>query len=309
MVAFSISETATAGFGLIRRKPLTVLGWGLFLFVVGVLPILAALAWIVSHLGGFADLEDLGERELFARLLPVWMGAMGLYLFMIVGSVIAQAMVICAVFRAVLEPSKRAFGYLRLGAQELWVGLSLIVAHLLLGIVVGIAWTPVAVACALLIASHQETAAAFVGFFGGLAVFAGVVWLMLRLSMAAPLSFAERRFAFFESWDLTKGQSGRLLLTALLTLVFILLTEVAVGLVFFVAMVATGAASYFTALSGADPSDWTVNQLLAFIGPMLGVGGLIYILFAGIVLAVSLAPWATAYKSLAAGMVREPGVA
>jgi hypothetical protein len=38
-----------------------------------------------------------------------------------------------------------------------------------------------------------------------------LIWLALRLSMAAPMTFADNQFRLFESWTLTKGQGWRLL--------------------------------------------------------------------------------------------------
>ena len=35
---------------------------------------------------------------------------------------------------------------------------------------------------------------------------------VLRLSLALPMSFAQRRFRLYESWDLTRGQAGKMFL-------------------------------------------------------------------------------------------------
>ena len=42
-------------------------------------------------------------------------------------------------------------------------------------------------------------------------VYGVVIWVSLRLSMAAPMTFAERKLRIFESWELTKGHTLSLL--------------------------------------------------------------------------------------------------
>jgi hypothetical protein len=124
MATFSISDAVVAGFDVIRRRPLSVVAWGLAYFALAVLPSAGLFALVggdfielfsqVSRSGGNPDMEA------FTRLNST------MTLFQPIAfltAVAARAMLTTAVFRAVLEPKNRGFFYLRLGKDELWQAL------------------------------------------------------------------------------------------------------------------------------------------------------------------------------------------
>lgn len=313
MTDFSIGEVGTSGLRLIGRKPLAIIVWGLFIFVALVLPTGLMFAMIGPD---FADLfRQMGsgvpiDKDAVRDLVFEMQGRMALLNpLMTVLSLAGRAVLICAVFRAVLEPQKSAFAYLRLGAQELWVGLVLIVESILLALSIICAIIPVAIVVTILGVSHQAGAAVAAGFIGA-AIIAGVaIWLVVRFSMALPLSFVERRFALFESWNFTKGHAGNLFLTALLVIVLVILMEMIVGAVVGAALLATGMSFNFdeTAIRSffeQPPQVW-LRTLAPFV---LGIG-LMGAVVASAFNTVAVAPWAAAYKALSKGFAREPGVA
>jgi hypothetical protein len=125
-----------------------------------------------------------------------------------------------AAFRAVLQPEASRWGYLRFGRRELWLGLTLVVFVLVFAILMftllAILGVAVAVGIAAAHSGHTPGPAALpllklIQVVCGLAIF----WVMLRLSMALPMSFAENRFVFYEAWSLTRGQGLKLFLLGL----------------------------------------------------------------------------------------------
>ncbi|HEX6861133.1 MAG TPA: hypothetical protein VF138_13155, partial [Caulobacteraceae bacterium] len=136
------------------------------------------------------------------------------------------------------------------------------------------------------------------GIVAGLALLAAMAWTALRLSMALPMSFAERRFRFFEAWTLTRGEGGALFLIGLLLIAILILMEAVIGGVVGGAMLAffaghppsEGAVEAFFA---QPVSDWATQ-----LAPFAVVGGVALALLGAAFYAVMYAPWAAAYRML-----------
>jgi hypothetical protein len=113
------------------------------------------------------------------------------------------------------RPQEPAFLHLRVGADELRV-LGTFVA-----VVLAIAL--VAAAGGLLVGQARRIGggAAALAALAGLAVMA---WLAVRLSLAAPAVFSERRFAFGDAWRATRGQVWSLLGMTLLAACLVAMT-------------------------------------------------------------------------------------
>jgi hypothetical protein len=105
---------------------------------------------------------------------------------------LAQALVAPAVYRAVLEPEKRRFGFLRLGKTEarmLGVLIILVVVQLVLNVGADLA---------------TRGAGAAIGLAGGVIVnliaFALGLWVAARLSLVAPLTVLRSGLPLVEGW-------------------------------------------------------------------------------------------------------------
>ena len=119
--------------------------------------------------------------------------------FWVVGAIINMAVV-----RAVLEPERGAYAYMRLGPTELW----LMLANFVLFILYTIASTALAIPMGLVMAFVLMTwrdAVPFVQLPMQMVSWGMSIWLGLRFCMVAPLIFNDRRFRLFESWTLTRG--------------------------------------------------------------------------------------------------------
>ncbi|HEX5379893.1 MAG TPA: hypothetical protein VFW47_15050, partial [Phenylobacterium sp.] len=212
----------------------------------------------------------------------------------IASSIISMAVVNSAIYRAVLEPENSAFGYLRLGVQELWVCLVTIVFYVLM--VLGVIGAMIPVGVATMVAGQAGS------WMGGLVVFllacggvAAIIWVWLRLSLAAPMSFRERKFRLFESWALTRGQGWRLFAVVLALLAIMVAGEIL--LVILASGLGAGAAmshaGQIQAFLEHPPADW-----LARAAPWLAGIGVIYTVLMGVVFAIITAPFAEIYRQL-----------
>ena len=227
------------------------------------------------------------EARLFGGL--IWMWPLGL---------IAGAVNIAAVYRAVLQPQNRRFASLRIGMQEVWLVVLMLVEALLAMVFAVAAALVVARACVAAARFADPAVAIVVGVIGALGSVILLGWIWLRLSLAGPMTFAERRLRLFESWGQTRGHAGQLLLLALLQVGVL----IGVGLVM---QALEGTAFALFDPYGADPravKAWLAHPPAAAVwAPWVVGGGLVMAIYIGAVRALVSAPWAAAYRDLTRG--------
>lgn len=296
-MAFSPTESAFEGFRLARRSPLTIVIWALFFVVMT-----AGILWLVGG-GSMANFMEVAED--FERAgdapTPEQVGEFLNAYFAFVGPIIPigvvfGAVITAAVNRAIVRPSESAFGYLRLGMDEVRV----FVVRLVLGIIIGLACAIPAVIGAIALgvagmALQDNPGLIFlVAVLFALAFIAFVIWLSVRFSLAMPITVAERRFAFFDSWSLTRGHVWGLIGMAILAWVLglvvqILLSIVILPILFFV----SGGFDSLMALQ-----DMTPMEIAREMTPL----AITILAFAAIVSALETAimytPFASAYVGL-----------
>lgn len=310
MARFSVSGAATSGFGVIGREPGAVLAWGALILVALVLPS-ASLAWtLVPDFAAIFKASAANQTssemdpQMITRFMQIQTKTMLFNLVYWLGGTVVQAVIAAAVFRIVLEPGQKGFAYLRLGAQELWLAL----VFLVMGVLAYIVWFIGVFAVVILailgyvlgaLASREVGVATciLVAVLASFAATGAMVWAMLRLSMAGPMSFAERKFLLFESWTLTRGQAWPLLGMALLLGLIIIALEIVVYGVVGVGLLAFGAKLFpmFQGLADQPPQVWA-----RVLWPFAAVAAVVGSLLAGPALALIFAPWATAYRDLRA---------
>lgn len=309
MARFSVTEAATAGFGVIARKPLALAGWAAALIVAVVVPTVLCLLALGPHLHQIIEmaLANQGnatpDPEDFQRMMQAQTGMTGVNLLFWLWSSFVKAVFAAAVFRAVLTPDQSAWAYLRLGSRELWLALLLLVEQVLAMIVIFVVTLLVVVVTAVVMVGGGENghgAAVAVGFAASAVAAAVLVWLALRLSMAAPMTFVDNQFRLFESWALTKGQGWRLLGMALLIVVFALGLQILFGGVLLGVGIAAGGSLAALRGEGAleaflarPPLEW-----LTVLWPVLAGGGAILAVFSAVIQTVVYAPWAAAHRAL-----------
>jgi hypothetical protein len=308
MANFSVTEAAAAGFGVIGRKPLAVVGWALALVAALMIP--AALCFLAMG-PELAKLMQLAMAQKGAdpdpaaleRMMRAQSGMTAFNMLYWLWSSFVKAVFCAAVFRAVLSPGQSAWAYLRVGSREMWLTLLLLVEQVLAMIAVFVIVLLVVVLAAIAGlsggAESGKTAAAITAVAGGFVAAGVLIWLALRLSMAAPMTFADNQFRLFESWTLTKGQGWRLLGVALLVVVFVLGLEILVGGVVLGVVVVGG--SWATLQQAGGIEAFLARppiELLRDLWPWLLSIGTITALFGAVVQAIFYAPWAVAHRAL-----------
>ena len=310
MARISVGGSATAGLSLIGREPMTIVVWGLALLVLALVPAMGMMAAMGPELlrmiqaiqaskGGGPD------SVAMQQMMRLQSGMMLFNLGSWIWGTLVKAVICAAVFRAILEPKASGLAHLRLGAQELWLALLFLVESVLAYIIV-IITTMMVVLPAVIVGvagghGGQGAASGVLTAVGlGFVAAAVLVWIALRLSMAAPMTFADRQFRLFESWSLTRGSAARLLGVGVLTVVIVLVLELVIcGLVLCALFAAGGPPAWIhdgkavEAFIAQPPAE-----LFRRVWPWLAAGGAVWSLVASGLFTIFCAPWAAAYRDL-----------
>ena len=301
MGEFSADRAITAGFRLIGREPAAFLVWIVAYLVIGVAPQMGAFALILpqwSRLMQEVAASAASHSTMnSAAMMRAQFGMLQLEPLIWITSLVSHTVLFAAVYRAVLFPEDRRFFYLRLGGRELWLGLVLMVLVVMAFLLMLVTMLPTGIAIGLMAAlGRGAPGVQFLAFPLVFAVLAAVVWVLLRLSLAPPQSFAERGFRLYESWDLTRGHAGKMFLVVL---AFVVMAWIAEAIL---AAVLLGLAGGF-----ADPASlWTWVRHprfdLAALAPWLVAGGLAVGVLSVAFITLFAAGWAEIYRDL----TREP---
>ncbi len=234
MPGFTPPPAAFDGFKLPGKQPGAVAGRGLewfrsFFWTAGVASLegfrlmrrepRAAGVWILMWLGAFmftAIVVATGNRvvtpnptayrglsDIVDRFGPFAAVSIGLFL-------LVWAMTTVAVYRAVLRPAERSFFFLRLGADELRLGIMTVVSFLLV-LVFGGAPAYLLLVLVSPLMQAMPMLARDIATVGALATVCVDIWLGVRLSLIAVETFAERRFHLTAYWPLARGRFWYLL--------------------------------------------------------------------------------------------------
>ena len=317
MTDFSIGDALGAGFGLVKRRPVSVLVWGLTFLLLGVaLP----MGLIVGLMGSdyFAllrsarpDIAPMSPAAASGMMQPLVAKWLLLQPILLLVGLLLRPILIAAVFRAVLRPRERGLAYLRFGRSELWLVLVDLVARILAAMLfVGLALIGLILGFILYAVFQSQNldwairGAAFATL--GILLFAIFIGICVRFSLAWPMSFAEGQFRLFESWELTRKHAWKLfalaLLIALVGAAVAIVCEVVAGVA---VMLAVGGAHWSQANVLALVQDPRALLTPGFeIG--LAVGGLAGAYLGGALFAIATAPWAVAYRELLPATRPEP---
>lgn len=298
-MSFSATEAAFEGFRLVRRKPLALLTWTLIYMVVSLASVLAmgamapAAADLTTLLEGYEATPPATLEEI-APVLNAYGRMLGGMSWVIVLSALSSVILTAAVARGVLEPQTGAkFGYVRLGMDELRVAVVSLVLFILMFLI----------SCAaFLIAGVVGGMAA--GMFEGwgwivavvlfLAAIALVIWLAVRWSLAIPITVAEKRLAFFDSFRVTRGKFWPMLGMAILAGVMALLVMLLSMLVTAPLNIASG----LSMASSIDADPAAVFKAYNLRNPWVVATVVANAIIYALILAVLYAPFSAAYRDL-----------
>lgn len=213
-MAFSASDAAFEGFRIVRRTPLAVVGWTLLHLAVFGLTF-ALVGRVMIDLTQQAEAIRGVSEPSMEQLAPLLQGYA--LVFGVAGplSVLASTMLTTAIVRTVLEPDQKRLGFMRLGMDEVRV----FGVYLIQFILLGIYYVAVMAICIMIGAMAKASGQPWLFipcFLLAIAGVIGLVWIAVKLSLTAPIIVAEKRFALFDSFKLTKGHFWPLLGMAIL---------------------------------------------------------------------------------------------
>lgn len=250
----SVGSILEGAFGLIRERFTAVAIWAGVYLAANV----ALLLTLQPAMAGAMSSAAAGDPSaMFGAMLPMY--AMNL-LLMLVGVVLYAASM-----RAVLRPEAGGIGFLRLGMDEIRL-LVLSILFFVVGLVLGFGFAMVFGMFGAGVAMASESAATTIllGFVIGVAVFALFMFLLIRFSLAFPLTLHRRRIVIGEAWALSKGHFWTLFGAALIVTLIGFMLTMAVGVF--------AAGSYFAdilAASGdADAAALAAERQMAAVGTL-----------------------------------------
>ncbi|MBF0664349.1 MAG: hypothetical protein IR159_02180 [Brevundimonas sp.] len=297
-MAFSGSDAAFEGFRLVRRNPMALVAWTLLYAVVSLVS-LFAMSNAIGPLTTWGERMEALEgtsptpEEVLAAFQGLGEVMLGLS-WLIPLQLAISAMLMAAVARAVLNPRAGGFGYLRLGMDELRV----FVVTLVLGILVICAWMGVALLVGVLAGIAGATGANWMWLFvvlGGLAGVAAVIWISVRLSLAVPITVAENRMAFFDSFAVTRGRFWPLLGMIIIAAVMVMVISLLSWVVTLPLSLAAGLESW---PQGGNNDPERIAAALDVTNPWIIVSALAEAVVYALTVGVMYAPFAAAYRDL-----------
>jgi hypothetical protein len=294
-MAIAIADAVAAGFGLIRKRPGSVLVWG----AVRTLYSFCAFALVAPLF--FTRLGDILTR-VRAGVPPDPATMTGLHsanILLSIAGAFVGAVLSCAVFRAVLKPDEGRFAFLRVGSAELFVFLLTIGLAVTAMVAAFAAAIPLITITIIAAVVHAKAAAVLIAIIGTIGLLVLLGWALLRLSIAGPMIVEDGKFHLADAWALTRGQVTELFMVAASLFIVLVVIEVVIGAI----VLAVGIAFLSQAAGGlvALHSFFTRPpvEILAGLAPGLIVLGLVAIPITGCLWAIIAAPWAWAYRNLA----------
>ncbi|MHB8528739.1 MAG: hypothetical protein ACYC8V_04405 [Caulobacteraceae bacterium] len=310
MAQIDVADAAMAGVKLTFRKPLTVLIWGVL--ITGYI----ALIFVLFGAGLLASIAALARNgvsepgpQLVLGMIGSFFGFVGL---LFIGLIVIGTVVATAAIRAELAPDKSAFAYMRLGGGELWVlgaNVVLTLIFIVTGIVLGIPLAIVSMALGFQAfagggfppgpGGFVQAMSGMIGvrLLGQVIIQVVIIWLWCRLAPGVVMTFRERQFRLFESWNLTRGHALPIFLTMLLVTVVVIAMDVVayviVGAVVFGTVLSTPGISDPGKFFARPPSDW-----IGIFGPTGIVAALLFAVVAGVATALKWAAVARIYTRL-----------
>ncbi|RZJ45752.1 MAG: hypothetical protein EON87_06720 [Brevundimonas sp.] len=290
-MSLSATEAAFEGFRVARRSPLAIVWWsGAYLLMFAAVFLIGGPA-LVQVMAQAQALESGGDPSMddIRALGESYAAFMG---WIVPPAIIIGSMLNAAVARAVIRPAESSFGYLRFGMDEVRV----FVVSLALGVLVALAamviFGVIGVLAGFASASGQSWMWLII-VLASLAGIAAIVCLMVRLSLAIPITLAERRMAVLSSWGLTKGHFWPLFGIAVIAAIMSIIVSLLGGIVAAPLTLLTGGLNTLSSQEGAS-----LVELIQVGWPALLAWGVINSVLSALQIAVLYAPFSAAYLQL-----------
>lgn len=298
-MSFSATDAALEGFRLARRNPMAILLWIVVCAVSSIGQMFAAGGMMQSMVSMTEMME--GMQASPPTTLEGWTPFLNAYGEMMSGaawmlpvSLVITSVLTAAVARAVLRPQEKAFGYLRLGMDEVRVFIVTLVISILAAVFCSVVFVGALVAGVIAIRA--------MGGWGGLVLaattlgaIAFIVWLLVRWSLAVPITVAEKRFAIFDSFAVTKGRFWPLLGMGLIALVMAILVMILCSFVSMPLGMMLGM-DMWGSMDG--PSAEHLMKMFDVTNPLVIASAVVDAVATVLMLGVIHAPFSAAYKGI-----------
>lgn len=302
-MSFSATDAAFEGFRLVRRNPIALVAWTLVYLIYTLGALFASGGMMKSMAVWMEQMEALENGpaptspEAFAPIMESYFQAMSHMAWAIPVSMVISAVLMAAIARAVLNPGASGFGYMRLGMDEVRVFFVTLIICILVALISAVAFVAAAVVGGIAVA-NIEGWGALIMVLAMLAAGAFVIWLTVRWSLAVPITVAEKRFALFDSFKVTKGHFWPLLGMAIIAGLMAFVVMLLCGLVSMpVSMM--GGMSMFAGMTSDDPGEILRN--FNPTNPWMIVSAVINAIIYALTVAIVYAPFSAAYRDIKAG--------
>ncbi len=292
-MAFSATECAFEGFRVARRTPMTILIWAAAYILFTALTFALVGGSFIALMAAATDLQGVTNPSP-ADLEPMFAAYTGMA-WILPLSLVFSAVLYTAALRVVLHPAEKGFGYMRLGMDEVRVFVVTLVLSVLAGIA-GVVVFGIAGVLAGLGAAAAGDAGGLIAFVLILAAVVVFIWLAVRFSLALPITVAEKKFAIFDSWGVTKGRVWGLIGMTLIVIVMAIVVSILASIIILPLMFFTGNISELAAMEGAD-----IGQIMSAMGPAIAIYVISNSIISALSLAIFMAPYAAAYRDIRGG--------
>ena len=215
MAEVSSVDMAFAGFGLVRQRPIMMVGWFVALLIINVASSVLTVALFGSAMSQFTQASSSSDPAAMFRMMGV---IAPLYLVLMIVGFLTAAIINTSVYRAMIRPETGGPLFLSFGAPELRQALLYLIYALLgFGCYLGLALLgAISIVGSALVG--RAIGGMVGGIVGGLLITAAVIGciclaflLLVRFSMSSPATFARGELVVFRSWALTRGHFWSLL--------------------------------------------------------------------------------------------------
>lgn len=200
---FSATDAALIGFKITLERWRAVLVWAAVFAVVSLAGSALTIALAGPALQNFIALSEQTNPD--PQQMIATMAALApLAIVMLPLTLVYYGVLYAALNRIVLRPSESRTAYLAVGADEVrQIGLMVLLWLLLFGVYV--AGLIGVVLLAVIGALINEAFGVALAVLSAVSLFLGLIYLMVRLSLASAQTFDTGRVNLFGSWALTKG--------------------------------------------------------------------------------------------------------
>lgn len=213
----SVGSIVGGAFRPFRDQPASVAIWALIYIAFTVGTGALAVQGISSDLAGLQS----------GMISP--MNAIGGGLLIAFLALLFAAIMNCAIYRLVLRPGDGGFASLKVGGDEfrmMGLYLILIVAGIFLGLILALLMVFVMGGAAL--AGGGSGGAGLFAALVMIAMFVGIIYFAVRLSLVFPMTFLRRRIAIDDGWALSRGYFWKLFLAYLVIWVILIVIQTVV---------------------------------------------------------------------------------